>query len=210
MTIETIGAIVLGWLLGLLSPAIVNSIQRHYRRKEIQQGIITELTDLRFRIATAAWRFESRFGTCDRTLINWFIQILESYKGATDTTQFLERTKNLSMLNDTALSDYAASQKANPGDGLGVKKYRLPYLDANIGELGLFDEKSRAAILDVRAQLDLFNEEVDSARSYHKMTFELGDTDNHAIAVLSVETCYKNLGRKAKHIADRIGPILEE
>lgn len=210
MTIEAVGAIILGWLLGLLSPTIVNGIQRHYRQREIQQGIVTELADLRFRMAAAAWMFESRFGTYDRALVNWLIPILEGYKGPTEITQLLESVKKLATLDDQTFRAIAVHQKAKPGGGLNVKKYRVPYLDANIGQLGIFSEQARAAILDVRAQLDLFNEEVDEARLNYKMTFELTDPTNHAAAVQNVETCYKNLGQKAKHIADRIGPVLDQ
>lgn len=211
MTIGAVGAIILGWLLGLLSPAIVNGIQRHYRQREIRQGIVTELEDLRFRMAAAAWMFETRFGTYDRAFVNWLIPILEGYKRRpTEITQLLDSVKKQAAFDDQTFRAIATGQKAKPGGGLNVKKYRVPYLDANIGQLGIFNEQSRAAILDIRAQLDLFNEEVDEARLNYKMTFELTDPTNHAAAVQNVETCYKNLGQQAKHIADRIGPILEQ
>ncbi len=194
----------------MLSPAIVSGIQRYYREREIRQGIITELADLRFRMAAAAWMYECRFGTYDRALIHWLIPILESYKGPNENTQLLELIRKQAAFDDNTFSAIAANEKAKPGGGLNVKKYRVPYLDANIGHLGIFSERSRAAILDVRAQLDLFNDEIDEARLNHKMTFELTDPTNHAAAVQNVECCYRNLGQKARHIADRIGNVLEK
>jgi len=210
MTIETVGAIFFGWLLGLLSPAIVNGIERHYRQREIREGIVTELDDLRFRMASVAWFLEGRFGTYDRALVNWIIPILENYRGPTETTRLLDVVKNQAALDDKQFAAIVAHLKAEPGGGLNVKKYRAPYLDANIGQLGIFGEKSRAAILDVRAHLDMFNDEVDEARVNHKLTFKLTDPNNHAAVVQNVEDCYRNLAQKAKHIADRIGPILQQ
>lgn len=209
MTIETVGAIFLGWLLGLLSPAIVSRIQSHYREREIRKSIITELTDLRFRMAGAAWIFEARFGSWDRNFMNWLIPILKNYQGPNNNIELLNSLQKLVVLDDDSLRKMAIHQKARPEGALNVKKYRVPYLDANIGQLGVFSEQSRAAILDVRAQLDIFNEEVDEARLHYKFTFELKDSANHALAVQSVQSCYKNLGQIARHIADRIGKVLE-
>lgn len=210
MTIGTVGAIILGWLLGLLSPVIVGAIQRHYREREIRNGIISELAELRFRMAAAVWMFEGRFGTYDRSMLSWLLSVLETYKGATDATQLRESVRKQVAVDDKTLQAVAEHQKAKPGGGLNAKRYRVPYLDANIGQLGIFDEESRAAILDIRAQLELFNDEVDEARLNHRMTFEIADRENHAAVVQNVETCYKNLGQKAKQIADRIGRVLSK
>jgi hypothetical protein len=210
MTIGTVGAIILGWLLGLLSPAIVGAVQRHYRQREIRNGIICELAELRFRMAATVWIFESRFGTYDRSMLNCLLSVLETYKGATDATHLLAIIKKQAAFDDKMLLELAAHQKAKPGGGLNVKKYRVPYLDANIGQLGIFEEESRAAILDIRAQLELFNEEVDEARLNLRMTFEITNRENHSAVVQNVETCYKNLGQKAKQIADRIGTVLSK
>lgn len=209
MTIDTLGAIILGWLLGLLSPMIVDTIRKRYRKKEVRQGIITELSDLRLRMATAVYRFESHFGTYDRALVNWLIPILENHNSQTEIGDCLKGIKEKAAFDDQAFHECAKRQKEQPYKGLSVKKYRVPYLDSNIGELGIFDERSRAAILDVRAQLEMYNEEIDEARLYQKLTFDLRDSEiNHPIAYQLVQNCYKNLGQRAKQIADRIGQIM--
>lgn len=161
MTIDTLGAILLGWLFGILNQLLIDAIRKCYRGKEVHQGIVTELSDLRLRMTAAVCVFESH-----------------------------------NVMHD-------------PNKGLSVRKYRVPYLDSNVGDLGIFDEQSRAEILDVRAQLEMFNEEVDEARVYQKMTFDLHDSViNHPIACQLVQNSYKNLGQRAKQIADRIGSIL--
>ena len=209
MTIDTLGTLILGWLFVLLSPVIGHAIQKRYREKEIRQSIIAEFSELRPRIATAAYKCESRFGTYDRTLDDWLISILEKHKGRTEIDSCLSNLKEVAALDDPAFLEHAKRQKARPYEGLGVKKYRVPYLDSNIGELGIFDERSRSAILEVRAQLEMFNEEIDEARLYQKMTFDLRDSEiNHPIACQLAQNSYKSLGQRAKQIADRIEPIL--
>ncbi len=209
MTIETVGAIFLGWLLGLLSPLIVDAIRKHNREKEVREGIYTELRDLRLCMALAAYMFEIRFGTYDREFLNWIIPILKNYKGLIDTKQLPDIMETHVALDDKALLEIAERQKAQPGAGLIVKKYRIPYIDSQIGELGIFDEQSRSAMLEVRAQLDLYNEDIDEARQYYRMTFDLSGSDsNHSIACNNLDTCYKNLAQKAKHIVNSIELVL--
>ena len=45
---ESVGAIFLGWLLGVLSPLIVDRIRNRYQEDEIRDGVYSELRELRF------------------------------------------------------------------------------------------------------------------------------------------------------------------
>jgi hypothetical protein len=209
MTIDAVVGIFLGWVLGLLSPLIVDAIRKHCRQREVQQGIFTELRHLRLRMALAAYAVESHLGTIDRALLKWMISTLENYRGETEPDRLLVHMRKCVALGDDQLLAVLANKKAQPGSGLDMAKYRVPYLDSRMGQLEIFDEQTRAAMLDVRAQLDFFNEEIDEARLYHKMTFEFSASDtNYPIVRQNVENCYRNLGRRAKQIADRIGTIL--
>jgi len=211
MTIGTLGAIFLGWLLGMLSPPIVDRIRNRYKEQEVKRAIFTELRDLQLRLVFVTYKLEGRFGTFDKALLEWVTSVLESYKGMAKVDNLLELSKQYLAFDDRAFQAIAEHQKAQPGGGLNVKKYRAPYLDSNIGMLGIFSEQSRAALLDIRAQLDFFNEEIDEARMYHKMTFDLsGSEKNHLVACQNVETCYRNLAQKARHIVERTGPILPQ
>jgi hypothetical protein len=210
MSLEAVGAILLGWLLGLLGPIIVGASQRRYREKEVREGILTELRDLRLRMAAAVYKLESRFGTYDRNLLQWLVTVFEAHTGPSDSTSILELLRKHAGLDDAQLQAVAERLSADASGGLGVKKYHVPYLDSKMGELGIFAESERAMILDIRAQLALFNEEVDEARMYHKMTFDMaGSTVNHSIAETNVANAYRNLAKRARQVADRIDRVVQ-
>jgi hypothetical protein len=75
--------------------------------------------------------------------------------------------------------------------------------------LGIFDEATRAAILNVRTQLDLFNENVEQALMYQRMTFEVEDPQKHEAVLRNVQKYTSKIGEEGGYIADRIGRIIE-
>ena len=48
---EKILLLLLGWLFGLLSPAIVDAIRKYREAKELKVALWTELRELRYRLA---------------------------------------------------------------------------------------------------------------------------------------------------------------
>ena len=58
--------LLVGWLMGLLSPLIVDSIRRRRERKEIKQALITELQELQYRLASGVFLTTQKLGECDR------------------------------------------------------------------------------------------------------------------------------------------------
>ena len=123
MTLETVGAIVFGWLLGLLAPAISEGIRRRYREKEIRGAVISELREPRHRMAVAAYLFESRFGQFDREFLRWLIQILESYKGPAEMPNLLDIVRKHVEYDDATFAPTVVHMKAQSGSGINVKKY---------------------------------------------------------------------------------------
>jgi hypothetical protein len=91
---------------------------------------------------------------------------------------------------------------------LSVKKYRVPYIESRLTDLGAFDEEAQALILDIQWRFSLYNEEVDEARFYFKLTYESGvSEENHRRAAQGVESTYRNLAQMARHIIERINKL---
>ena len=89
--------LILGWLLGLLSPSIANRISRSYSKKELLNGIKTEMKECQFRALLVANMLGSRYGKFDKEYLNWCLPYLENYQGAENientlktVTSFLE------------------------------------------------------------------------------------------------------------------------
>jgi hypothetical protein len=56
--LETILAILLGWLLGLLTPAIAERIRRQYKRHELMNAVVDEMLGLQHTLATVALLYD--------------------------------------------------------------------------------------------------------------------------------------------------------
>ncbi len=200
--------VILGWLLGLLSPLIVLGIRNELRRKEIKKGIAAELIDARFRMASVVYITTIRFGNYNRELVKWLILVFEGYQGENPSENLLGLLKEQLKLDDNQFSEIVVHGKADPGAGLSVKKYRLPYLESKIAELSLFPQQFQRLALEILANLHLYNEEIEEARFYFKLTFESGiSSENHERAFEGGSECYRNLGERAKIIVERISKI---
>jgi hypothetical protein len=206
--------IFLGWLLGMLSPIVVNSITKRHRNIEVRNSILSELDGARLSFASSVYVIESRFGNYDKQLLEWILPVLENYNGPNPTAEMADVIRKHIALPEAQLTQVAQIKKAKPGSALAVKKYRLPYLEARLADLGGFDETSQATLIDIRTKVDLFNEEVDEARFYFKLTYDSEISDaNLRLADESVSNTYRNLALMARVIVARINllkPLCEK
>lgn len=72
--------VLLGLLLGLLGPRIIELIQRPYRRSELRRSLFIELEDIKGKLAMTSYSLADRSGTVDRAFLNWLEPIMRSYK----------------------------------------------------------------------------------------------------------------------------------
>ena len=73
---KTIIAILVGWLLGLLSPRIVELITRRYRRSELKRSLFIELEGLRVILAANVYNIADNNRAVNRELIELVEPIL--------------------------------------------------------------------------------------------------------------------------------------
>lgn len=207
-TLMPISTLVLGWLLGLLGPLIVDRIRSQYSNTEIRKACVVELRDLRYRMISAVYMIEIRLGGLDRQLLEMTRDITKDYKGALVVPELNETLDSMLGYTDQDLAALAQHATSPIDGGLSLKKYHAPYLAAHVGSFGVFDEKLQSAILDVLASLALFNEEVDEARFYFKLTYEPGmSEENHRRASEMIKNTYRNAANRGKTIVERINSI---
>ena len=136
-----VGYIVLGWLLGVLSPLITRHVERKRRRKEIGEGLRAEISNLRVRLAMTCFLVTLRYGDCDRAFLTWLKPLLERYEGAHPAQAIVDTLEKVLAFPDQEIASYAALRRAETDKSLSLKKYRLPYLEANLGNLDLFQNE---------------------------------------------------------------------
>jgi hypothetical protein len=62
--------LLLGWLLGLLSPRIIDAIKAKYARRELASAIHSEAEDLQYRVAITSFLLVQRYGVVSRDYLN--------------------------------------------------------------------------------------------------------------------------------------------
>jgi hypothetical protein len=207
-TIERILLLFAGWALGLLSPLIVDAAKRRRENREVKSALQVELAELEYRLAVSVFMIETRFGRADRELLNWLRPIIVRYRGLNPTETLLKTIDSLLSLSDESLMTYAATQKAPPDGALGLKKYTVPLLESKFALLSALDVPLQNRLLEIRAHLGLFNEEVDQARYYFQLTFNSSVSEENRNRVeQNLIGCYKNASARARITVDHIGQI---
>jgi hypothetical protein len=161
------------WLLGLLTPGIVDLIRRTKERRELAAGIRVELGELRARLALNAWSIWNRNGLLTIENIRWVIDAIESApdrgrisKESLDAMHQMiaNGPENLAKLN-------RHNQEKRAGFSATTRRIDAPFLILNLGRLPYFTDATQRQILFIKAQIDLFNDQVEETAGFFQMTF---------------------------------------
>lgn len=205
-TLEAVLFVVLGWLLGLLSPLIVDAVRNRRRKREIAEGVRTELSELRFRCAMTLYGVYEYLGKWDRSFFSWLVEVLRDYHGehtARRDNLFLAVKEFLKGTDDELSALAAARREEKPGTDIGLRKYQVPYLDAHIDRLSYFSEAEQQKILEIRTQLAMLHELIDQSRDYFRLSFSvLPDDLNRPALESNMATTYNNIGERMRYICE--------
>src|SRR6266576_3827648 len=176
-------SLILGWLLGILSPLIVDRVRRRYQIDDVKRGILTELKDARSRLTMSAYQLAVRLGKMDHNLLTWFASALQEYQGTELTEDALKVIELQLKLTDEQLSALAHQVKFKPGESISLKTFAVPFLDANMNLLSLFPIDFQIRIHEIRAQLSLLNQEIDQSETLFWRTFDAGSTEENQLVI---------------------------
>lgn len=209
-TFEKLLFLLLGWLLGLLAPIIVDAIKRRRENKLGRDAIKTELTSLKVKLTLCCHTIEEHQGTMNRQTLKWVIKHLMSAPHDADAVKLSSILKQYLDATDDQLNQYFLSKKAPPGKSLTLQKYGTPLLDARVSALWSFETSSQRILLEIRSALSIGDEIVDRARHFHNLTFQKLENGNHALAVGNIEECYTQYSRQARRIIEFIDKFENE
>jgi hypothetical protein len=202
--------IAVGWILGIASTLGVERYNESRRRRRFIDGLRIELGRLQAVMAILFWNLTDRAGTGAREDIQW---VLSRSRRAPDDEAIVtfrnKFEKALGFSDEQIAALMAASARERLNNALSLRTYDLPFLETHLSELaGVRDSKAVTQILHTRSQLKVFNEIVEEAREYQRLTFTVVG-DNHKRAMTNVEGAYTAIRRRAKWIADSIESCLD-
>ena len=202
--------ILLGWFLGLASHLVLRADDNRKYKKEFNAAIVTELQELQFRLAGAVYLVAVRRGEANRSLLEWLKPIQEQHAQIRPNEVFLEHINALLKASDEELRLLSQRDHEKEGSrGLTLKKYELPFIESQIGQLSKFNPLVRQAILHVKWRLSLVNEEIDETREWFRLTYapSLSAGDRAAVN-LNLENGYAQVGQQSRLLVELIKKTL--
>jgi hypothetical protein len=193
----------LGWLLGILSPAIQERIRSHYLTENIRKGFLTEISQLRESSADVVLIVESKLGNLNKELLVWHESMCGDRRLPPPLDQLKDISKRLQSADDNMFKATSLQMKMNSGAGLHLKTFDLPYVRSKLGSLELFTEQARQHLLDLLFRISTLNQQIEDSRFYYKMTFDtkLSEENHLSVSTQLIET-YKSVSQQARLISD--------
>jgi len=200
--------IILGWLLGILSPGIINYISDKRRAKRIKGMMISDLNDLKTRLMWLPFRVKSDYGVINKDDILWLKIQTNNWNSISteDPSQRLENLKDKASI-EKFVSLINSSRKKDPA--FNFKKMTTAVIDSNLISAEIIDDTFLSKILEIKFQINSFNQEVDRVDKLLKMTFDSNIIgENHRIISSQIEKTNFFLADKAFYIVEKINHII--
>lgn len=202
--------IIFGWLLGLLSQPIVSRIERHHKRNDLKIAISSELKNLKVRLAGLCYQIEMHLGIGKKSTLKWVKSVYEKYRD--DCPKSVLETITKLLETPDAKFDLAVSLfKAKENVILDLKTYSLSFIDSILEHLSVFDSEFQRAVLEVRTQMDMLNEEIKNTEFYLQLTFSPDAMKtNQGIIRTNLRDCYNNIQKGCRTVVNRIDKVLKD
>ena len=204
--LEPVALIVVGWLLGLLGPSIVDAIKQRKDNKLGRAAIVTELEEFATTIAAAAYRVRMSQGTLDREFLQEMKAVIDEYPQVAAVGRLGEGIETFLKLDDAQLSALATHAASPAGVGLGLQHYAVPLLDSRVSAFLSFKTPLQRQLLQLRREIALLDAIVDRAEKYLDLTYTVSD-HNHQRASDSHASSCADYSKRAMKIVRLIREI---
>lgn len=190
--------LLIGWLLGMLSPAVIEEIRRKRRLKLLGRAIAQELHELQFQMALRAFVFRERAVKLDDDFLSWFEQTVSNYKGSEPVG---DRIKMIQLLRKV---DVSKRGTYDPTKGMALSEGDAALLSVHTNEIALFPLSTQTFLLNVSKHLKFYNQHVAYLRRLFDKTFDNLSEKSRANVQQNLEDGYAQLARRAVWIADSV------
>jgi hypothetical protein len=201
--LEQITLLALGWLAGVLSPAVVEAIRSRYEGEAVLGAIKTEINEVAYRLVLAGYNVAMHLGMCDREYLKWVQDSMVLYHGKEPTEQIAEYIAAQLSWTDDALAAHVVKEAATGAKALVLPKFSLPFADARVPAWHAIPAVVRLELLAIQADMRLLADAVDQSRTYFSLTFTL-EGSNHQTAVENLHGAYLQYGKRCRIAADRM------
>lgn len=197
----------IGWLLGLLGPAIVDAIRRERENKLGRTAILSELRHVGSVLAIATYAVRSKEGTVDRAHLEWLKSHLEGAEQTESNIGLIQRASAFLEGSDEEIVERFKYMASPDGKSGMLQKYPVPLLDSRVSALWSFDTDFQRRLLDIKLRMSRLDDMVERQRKLHDLTFtNLDDSNRKAVQENTRENALF-YAQNAKLVADLIARL---
>lgn len=186
---ETIGLILVGWLLGILGPIIVERVSKRRQKAELKIAVQSELNDLKIRLILFVYLLRRTTETLDEEILIWMRTSVHDYNGFENVESLQKLLNKIDFSNKDALPSVIHSLNHGSTGAISLKFMNIGFLNANLQNLYLFEQTFQTRLLEIKYGIDSLNQEIQFAIDYLKMTFDQSITGKNRVVL---ETDLKN------------------
>ena len=195
--------LVVGWLLGLFSPAIIESISIKRKLEPIKKQVRIEFDELSRQLVCITFWCAKDTSNLNKELIAWCSEELRKLGSTDETQQIAESLECLLKKKPVQIEAINNRQAFKNFEGRSLKKYELPYTMAHSTFMHNFNIDTQAVIWEVANRIKLLNQEVDAVRQYMLMTFDESITGvNHTRIVNEIKSKYFFISKSCRVIVN--------
>ena len=203
---DTIFAIVLGWLLGLLSPTIAERIRRPYRRRELTRAVVNKMLALQHTMVVLECRIRIRRRDLSVKFLDSAFPVLDGFQGPGKNSDYIAGIKKVREMSDAQRVEFCRTV-SDPSIGLGLPQYSLPLFSTQIANLAVCGIDFQRSVLSVKYHLDLYNQSSLRAQALLDMTFNKPSQEDRGAIIKNLESIYAGIGERAELVMHLIGDL---
>jgi len=180
------------------------------QRAEILEAVGAELRELRFLLALVVSLIHTKLRTMNQSALDLIRPVILKYRGDAGDQAYLEATKALLAKGDAAFIAIHNATPINPGKALYPVPYAAQVLTGHLGELGRLPESTRAPLLRIARELELYNEQVAQVRTAHDRTFDSSlSAVNYAANEANLKAGTEKLAMRAARLIEAINEVVD-
>jgi hypothetical protein len=208
---ENILYLFFGWFLGLFSPKIIEEIRKPYRIKEIKNGIFSELTEVKLRMAGIVFILSPQYYPLTKKQLSWLLPYLEEHDRLYSGNMAKDmKAAYIDVDEDQLKAAISHKMIENPSPGYRLKLFLLPFLESQIDSMSMFDLGFQRDVMKLKVNISLLNDEINNSRFYYDKTFENLTQNNYDIIKKNVSDSYKNIARVSKVLVEKIDVFISK
>ncbi|EWG99933.1 hypothetical protein Q427_22255 [Halomonas sp. BC04] len=205
-----IAFLILGWLLGLLSPLIVDAVRRKRIRRDLVKAIKTESEDLQSRVVVSSFLLAQRYGDLSREYLNWLSPKLQAYRGCEPIQRIRDLVDHLISAPDEEFNAMREHMRAEPEVGLSLKRFSASLIETAAPQIIHFPSEYQRRIHEFKNQMYAMNQEIERATVSLDRTFDSSLSDeNHERVKNDLESKYIFIQGMCERVADRLQDIID-